>query len=154
MAEALLRERLTRLGVTGVEVVSAGLSACPGEEATPEAVEALAEFGLDHSRHRSRRLEPEQLAATDLILTMEDRHRQEILRRVPEARDRVFTVKKFAGVDGGGDVADPLRFRYAIGTAETLAEYRKTRDELREAIEAMLPRLLAFLGLSGGGRAE
>lgn len=152
MAEALLRDRLARLGIAGVEVGSAGLMAYAGDEATPEAVEVLHELGIDHSRHRSRPFSPE-LAGSDLILTMENRHRQEILRWFPEAGDRVFTLKEFAGVGGGGDVADPLRFRYASG-GEAVTGYRETRDELAAAIEAMLPRLLAFLGLAEGGEAQ
>ncbi|MDI6869762.1 MAG: low molecular weight protein arginine phosphatase [Bacillota bacterium] len=147
MAEALLRDRLERLGIPGVTVRSAGLAAAEGDEATPEAVRVMAEVGIDHSSHRSRPW-TKDLAESDLILTMEKRHKEAILRLYPQTEGRVFTLKEFAGREG--DVDDPLKYTYDP-RSDALAEYRKTRGELAEAVEAMIPRLMEFLGVGEGG---
>ncbi|MGE5554130.1 MAG: low molecular weight protein arginine phosphatase [Betaproteobacteria bacterium] len=152
MAEALLRDRLEKLGISGVSVGSAGLAAVAGASATPEAIRVLGEVGIDHSSHRSRPW-TEDLADRDLILTMEQRHKEAILQRFPLLAGRVFTLKEFAGHrPEEGDVEDPLKCLYDPG-CDPLEEYRKTRVELEGAIEAMIPRLLEFLGLrEEGGR--
>ncbi len=152
MAEALLRDRLEKLGISGVAVGSAGLAAMEGDPATPEAVRAMREVGIDHAGHRSRPWTAD-LLASDLILTMENRHKQALLAHFPEAAGRVYTLKEFAGGNPEeGDVEDPLKYLYDPGR-DPLEEYRRTRAELAEAVEAMIPRLLEFLGLDeGGGR--
>ena len=150
MAEALLRRRLKELRIEGVAVGSAGLAALPGDPATPEAVEVLGELGLDHSGHRSRPLTPDLLREADLVLTMENRHKQAILQHLPEITDKVYTLKEFAGLAGQGDVEDPLKYLYDA-RHDPVEGYRRTRDELAGAVEAMLPRLLEFLGLRPQG---
>lgn len=151
MAEALLRDRLERLGITGIAVASAGLLALPGDEATPEAVSVLGEVGIDHSRHRARPWTRDLLAESDLILTMERGHKEALLHRYPEAAGKVFTLKEFAGAaQQEGDVEDPLKYRYD-SRYDVLEQYRKTRQELTDAIDALLPRLLEFLGEKGEG---
>lgn len=153
MAEALLRETLARRGLTGFSVASAGLAAYPGDPATPEAVAVLGELGIDHSGHRSRSWTADLLSAHDLILTMERAHKDSILRRYPDAAGKVFTLKEFAS--GGaeeGDIEDPLKYRYDP-ESDALTEYRRTRDELAEAIEGLLPRLSGLTDGEKGARA-
>lgn len=150
MAEALLRRRLEELRIAGVAVGSAGLAAFPGDPATPEAVEVLGELQIDHSGHRSRQLTLDLLREADLVLTMETRHKRAILQHLPEVADKVYTLREFAGLAGQGDVEDPLKYLYDAHH-DPVEGYRRTRDELAEAVEAMLPRLLAFLGLRPQG---
>lgn len=92
MAEGLLRHRLAERGIDAT-VDSAGLLP-GGAPATPFALEALADRGIDLTAHRSRTLaEPEvDLAAADLVVTMERRHLQEAVLLVPEVRSRTFTL--------------------------------------------------------------
>jgi protein-tyrosine phosphatase len=150
MAEALLLDLLEKRGISGLAVGSAGLAAVEGDPATPEAVRAMREVGIDHSGHRSRPWTP-ALLASDLILTMENRHKQTLLAHFPEAAGKVFTLKEFAGRSPEeGDVPDPLKYLYDPG-CDPPEQYRRTRVELAETIEAMMPRLVAFLGLTAGG---
>src|SRR3989304_6132118 len=44
--------------------------------------------------HAARRLLPEPVRAVDVVLAMATEHRDEIARSVPDARDRVFTLKE------------------------------------------------------------
>lgn len=103
MAEGLLRARLARLGHGSVE--SAGLAALAGRPAEPHAVALLARRGIDISGHRARQLTPEQLAAAEVVLVMEDGQRQWLERLSASARGRVHRI----GRTGGYDVPDPYR---------------------------------------------
>src|SRR3989304_9524186 len=44
--------------------------------------------------HAARRLLPEPVRAADVVLAMATEHRDEVARSVPDARDRVFTLKE------------------------------------------------------------
>jgi protein-tyrosine phosphatase len=117
MAEGLLRARFARLGRGSVE--SAGIAALVGRPAEPHAVELLARRGIDISAHRARQLTPEQLAAADVVLVMEDAQRHHLERLSSAARGRVHRI----GRHGGYDVPDPYRgppeaFEAALGLIE------------------------------------
>lgn len=94
------------------EVASAGIAALDGDPATRHAVSVLAKRGLDVSGHRSRRLLPEMVREATLVLTMTRAQREEVLRLVPEAREKVFLLKDFppGEEDPGpeGEVNDPF----------------------------------------------
>jgi protein-tyrosine phosphatase len=87
MAEAMFRAELDRRGCTGVEVSSAGTWAGFGNPAQPEALEALRSRGIDHRDHRSRPIDPQELADTDLIVAMTSVH----LRELRQLADRIET---------------------------------------------------------------
>src|ERR671918_1569877 len=103
MAEGLLRARIgSRPGVT---VESAGLAALVGNGAEREAIELLAERGVDLSGHRARQLNSGLVRAFDLVLVMEAGHQRAVESMVPEARGRVHRIGRW----GEFDVADPYR---------------------------------------------
>jgi len=80
--------------VGGVSADSAGLleAGLP----SPRAVcRAVAPYGLDLSRHRSRRLDEQAVRSADLVLGMERRHAREALLLDADALPRVFTLKDF-----------------------------------------------------------
>jgi protein-tyrosine-phosphatase len=82
MAEALCKKLLAEregcspaeLPERGFNVLSAGLAAMMGIEASPEAVLAVQEYGADLSSHRSQPLNEELLARTDYLFTMTEMH--------------------------------------------------------------------------------
>ena len=117
MAEAIARDLLRDEDAV---VDSAGVSAGLGAAATPEALAAAAELGLDLSGHRSQPLTPERVAQADQILTMTAAHRDLVLRAVPEAADRTSVL------DEDGDIADPF--------GGTLADYRVTAEQIKTAL--------------------
>lgn len=118
MAEAIARDLLR--GDGDAVVGSAGVSAGPGAAATPEAVAAAAELGLDLSGHRSRPLTAGSVAEADRILTMTAAHRDLVLRVAPEAAGRTSVL------DDDGDIADPF--------GGTLADYRVTAEQIKTAL--------------------
>jgi protein-tyrosine phosphatase len=108
LARKLLAERLgvgpDELGAKRVRVVSAGISAAGGAPATPEAIKAAAELGADLSLHASQSATVGLLRRADVIYTMTESHRQEILDRYPEA------AAKTSCLDPDGDIEDPIGY--------------------------------------------
>jgi protein-tyrosine phosphatase len=77
-------------------VASVGTAALVDRPIDPPSLQALAEFGVDGSRHRGRQYTPEIVARADLVLTAERRHRDRVLTDVPSALRRTFTMREFA----------------------------------------------------------
>jgi protein-tyrosine-phosphatase len=116
IAENLLRQRLRekhRQLSDRVEIGSAGifprsyleharkhgvLFEYPYFDKSPNtyAIDYLAEKGIDVSSYRSRGLDRHMIAGAGLILAIDRRIRDEILKTFPESSGRAFTFKEFA----------------------------------------------------------
>lgn len=158
MGEVILADALRKIGRSDVQVDSAGFME-DGIGAERESAEAVIEIGLTLSAHRSRKLSKELVQDADLILTMERAHVRELAVRY-RAFDKAFTVKEFLrraqelpaqreeeldhwvarvhagrttaelmGSDAADEVADPI--------GKPLADFVKTRDELREIMTSI-----------------
>lgn len=79
-----------------LEISSAGLLD-EGAAVPATGVEVAARLGLDLGSHRSRRVQPEYLAAADLILTMTREQVRELVVLDPDAWSRTFLLAEFAG---------------------------------------------------------
>ena len=82
-----------RLGELEIDahVTSAGF-ASDGERATGETVRLLADRCIDVSAHRSRRIDADIAASSDLIVTAQHDHVVHIAGRSPELFARTFTL--------------------------------------------------------------
>lgn len=100
MAEAVLASALPES-----RVISAGLRVPPwASDMDPVAREVLAEQGYPtERRHVPRALAQEDVREVDLVLVMEHWQREDIFRRTPFARGRVFLLGHWCG----GEVDDP-----------------------------------------------
>lgn len=113
MAAALLKKYLNEAGKTDIEVRSAGISAIDGLPPAKETIAALKEKDIDVSQMKSKRLTDDWIKISDLILVMENMHRDEVIRRVPDASAKTYLLKEF-GADGkkvyveGFSVPDPI----------------------------------------------
>lgn len=137
MAEALLRQSLAKSGRQGdnIDVMSAGVAACEGAKASPQAVRVMQDRGLDISVHESRPLNDAIVGRADLVLTLTRGHRAAILAAWPEMEGRVFTIRT-----DGGDVSDPIG-----GSVEL---YDECARQISDALDDWLPRLRTeFLGI-------
>ena len=92
MTEALLALRLDAVGVAG-RVHSAGLRG-DGQPAPPGVVSAMASYGLDVSRHRSRLMTADELGAASLVLAMGREHVRHAVVTQPAVWPRAFTLKE------------------------------------------------------------
>jgi low molecular weight protein-tyrosine phosphatase len=95
IAEGLLRRAMQRRSDLEMPAISsAGTIAMEATPATREAVTAARNHGVDISRHIAHRLTDPMIVGADLLICMAAEHREEIEERVPEARDRTFTLKE------------------------------------------------------------
>ena len=113
MAEGLFKKYLKETGRSDIKVTSAGIMALDGSVPTDETVSVMKQQGLDVSGIRSKRLTKELIKASDLILVMEEMHRDFVLRLVPEAASKTHMLKKFGSGNTrkypeGSDVPDPI----------------------------------------------
>lgn len=100
LAEHLLRRALE----AGVDlphlpdfvVCSAGTRGWDGSEMDAAAAEELRRLGGDPTGFLARSLSPSDCEATDLILTATVAHRSAVLRELPRALRRTFTLLEFA----------------------------------------------------------
>ena len=132
MAEYLLRMRLGP-NAAKWEISSAGTNTFPGMRASQEAVTALSELGVDLRPHRTHLLTYADLADTELVVVMTQWHKDDLLRRFPTMKDKVFLIHSFGSANRDADVSDPI--------GATLAVYRRVRDE----IDAALADLILYL---------
>lgn len=98
---------------------SAGLSAVPGQPASPEAVLCCGELGVDLSAHRSRQLTRSELSGWDLFFPMTSSHAS-VLESAGVPPERIYRH---------GEIADPYG-----GTVET---YRACRDRLLSELKQL-----------------
>ncbi|TFG40734.1 MAG: protein tyrosine phosphatase, partial [Bacteroidia bacterium] len=84
---------------------SAGLMET-GAEISPNSMRLLAEKGIDSQEHYSRKINPEILNDSWLVLTMEEGQRDFIKRNFPEFEHKIYALKEYVGEDG--DIADPI----------------------------------------------
>ena len=139
MAEGWLNRKLAGKGWVAE---SAGVAAGGGGPASPEAIAAMKEIGIDISAHRSRALTKALVDGADIILAMAEGHRREVVRRHPEAQGRVFMVREF-GLEAACDVADPVGLPLDV--------YRHVRDEIVQALGDFLLYLMARGEWAGPG---
>lgn len=103
VAEALLKTQFPDKNIW-----SAGLAALVGKPADPQAQAIAAEHGLDISAHRAQQLTSWMCAQADLLLVMEDGHKQELESRYPLARGKIHCLGDL-GLDKAFQIADPYR---------------------------------------------
>jgi protein-tyrosine phosphatase len=119
MAAALFAERAHTEGKK-LEVASAGIHALVGHPPPPEAIDLMAERGLDIRAHRARQITAEIARQYELILVMERMQQQYIESNWAIFKGRVHRL----GEHEGEDVSDPYR-RSAKRYAESLAQIER-----------------------------
>jgi protein-tyrosine phosphatase len=136
MAEAIARHELARklevdvdeLEQSNWSVLSAGVFAGSGMPATPEAMNAVKELGIEPRRHGSRPLSLEMIQQAEMIYCMTDMHRQAVLSLLPSAADKTVLL------DASGDIDDPIG-----GGA---AEYRRCAKRIADHVTRRLDELV------------
>ena len=132
MAAAFLQKMLDEKGIDA-KVLSAGLG-MPGEPVSENAVKAMKKRGYDISSHVSQTAEAMLLNAADIILTMQDVHKQVVMLGHIASRQKTFTLKEFVGEQG--DVPDPFggdEAEYDACAAEIERPCEKAADKIAAA---------------------
>ena len=158
MAEGFLREALARrLGDDAPAVRSAGTAGWDGSAATPEAIRAAEELGVDIAAHSARHLDDRILDDADLVVCMTAEHREAIVRHRPDVAGKTFTLSELVSLleeaptsgridervaaarngsppSPAGDIRDPL--------GEPLDGYREIAAELRDLSDRLAASLV------------
>jgi protein-tyrosine phosphatase len=133
MAEALFRDLVKERA--DYQVSSAGVAAAPGMPASKHTAALLKERGLDLARFQSRMLDRQTLEQATHVFAMSSHHMAAIADEFPEQTDKIYLVSEFAAEDElrGKDVSDPF------------GQGRHAYEETLQALEKMLPSLLAYI---------
>lgn len=89
-----------------ISVSSAGTWTSDGQPVTPDALILAEEYGLNLSLHKSRLLTRDMISNENLILVMENSHKEAILQEFPFAAKRVFLLSE-AAIGNPYDIPDP-----------------------------------------------
>lgn len=131
MAEGLLRRAAAERGVP-LTVASAGIAAWDGAPPAEHAVTVMRERGIEIGGHGARTVTFDLLREFDLVLTMTRSHAESLLRRFPEAGDKIHVLSAYAE-QPAADIPDPFG-----GPLET---YRETADSLERLLDLVLEKL-------------
>lgn len=128
MAEAILRSK----GIVNMSVRSAGVHAQDGFPISPNAKTLIEEADMLYTPV-SRVVSSEDLEWADVILTMTEGHKANLIHSHPEVRNKIFTIKGFVKPGSTVDVHDPYG-----GDIET---YRYVFNELSVIIDMLEQKL-------------
>jgi protein-tyrosine-phosphatase len=136
LAEHLFRRQLPLVGEDphAWRIDSAGTWTRNGLPAMPLAQQAGAEMGLDLSGHRSTPIEDAPLTTYDLIIVMEQGHREAIAIEFPEAAERVYLLSELA-TGLAYDISDPI--------GRPLDAYRSAAQEIGRLVDMAMPAIQA-----------
>lgn len=151
MAEALLRQH------GHAEVRSAGVAADIGARASGGAIRVLQRRGIDLAGHRSQMISEELVEWADLILTMTRRHKEVVIERFPQAKDKTYTLKEFAvGEQDKLELMERLhalyqqvdekRREFAASHTPNISQLQVRRAELLDELQAVEQKLAELQG--------
>ncbi len=110
MAEAILKDKLSKLGAQLVSVSSAGTGTVDGAPASFLGITILRTHGIDLIGHRSTPLSRRQMERADLVIAMAKNHYDKMLNDYPDRADKIFLLRTFMKDEEVEDdsVEDPI----------------------------------------------
>ncbi len=132
LAEAYLKHQVKKSGLS-IEVFSAGLETSFGKPAHPLAQVVGTQGGLILNQHATQPLHKEQVNRADIILVMEWRQRNRIIKLYPQARSKVFLLRQFYD-QSVREVADPY--------SGTLEDFQTCFSMIKQACDILITRML------------
>ena len=87
------------------QVGSAGTWAMPGQAVLPDVLEAAKQIGIDLSAHRSRRVHGSMLSEYDLIVVMQESHKEALLSEFPDLHEHIYLFSRVVDL-GSYDIPD------------------------------------------------
>lgn len=133
MAEAIAAEGIRKDAALNGRVVvgSAGIFAAGRQDMSGNAKAALEALGIPYLQHKSQPLTAELGREADLILCMQQGHKDAVERMQPVALGKTFVLKEFAGLEG--DITDPY--------GGDLDVYLDSAKDILEAVSKALSRI-------------
>ena len=112
------------------DVSSAGLIGLIDQDMDAMAREVASSHGVNCPPHRGRRLDKAMCREADLILVMERRQRDEVMKLFPGSSGKVFLLSHWCG---GDDIPDPYR--------RDRTTFEHVYESMNRAVAAWIPRL-------------
>ena len=135
MAEYLLKEKIKEYNLN-FRVKSAGFLDS-GVRISTNSYQVLKDYGIDALHHVSSAIDEKLIQNSWLILTMEEKHKDELLKIAPNAGGRVFTLSEYCGREfcvPNCNIEDPFNLEIYF--------YRETFKKIKERIEVLAEKLL------------
>ena len=115
----------------GFTVKSSGIAANPTYRIYGGLEEILKENGIPCEEHVSTPVSDVLLEQADVILVMEQKHKDYITERFLSFSDKVFLLTEFAGESG--DIFDPI--------GRPKSAYEMTFEKIKNLVEKIIPKL-------------
>lgn len=141
LAEAYLKAQMKKNGLP-IEIYSAGLETSFGKPAHPLAQVVGTQGGLTLNQHATQPLHKEQVERADMILVMEWRQRNRIIKLYPQARPKVFLLRQFYD-QSVREVADPY--------SGTLEDFQTCYSMIKAACDVLIMQMVP---IDGSDRSE
>ncbi len=106
LAEHVIRSELLRLGVSDVQVSSAGLLTAGGEQPPARFLRLMQRAGFDGHAHRSSATDAQSVDAADLIVVMDRNHARLVLRLREDAAAKIVLLGSMLNA-GSPEILDP-----------------------------------------------
>lgn len=135
IAEYLFNDYATRLKLP-YSSKSAGLLET-GSLISVNSMRLLAEQGINAQEHYSRKVNPEILGESWLVLTTEQRQKDYLQKNFPEAAHKIFTMKEYVGEEG--DIEDP----HGLDLEYYRTIYKQIDDNLQKLITKLTNKTIA-----------
>ena len=144
MAAALLQHALAAQPepLRSLKVVSAGVAARDGELVSENSVLALKKVGIDIAGQRSQALTQELLDEALMVLCMTESHRTMIQLQAEPVPENLHLFREFIAGAGDKEIGDPF--------GGPLRLYEATRDEMVEAVPALVARIKTLVAAKRG----
>lgn len=130
MAEAIAKNEAEKRNLN-LDIASAGIYAFAGDGPSINSVRVMEEMGLDVACHIATPLSEEILENSDLVLTMTEGHKLNILKNNPSLGSKVFTMLEYIGEEG--DIADPF--------GGDISVYRECANQIKITIEKIFEKI-------------
>lgn len=123
---------LKKAGREDTEVTSAGLSDVNGAAGDPIAVGLLEQKGFSADRHRSKLLTPQLAHNSDMIIVMENAHKELLSMDYPDLAEKIHLLKSFSSAFNpyDQDIKDCYR--------KSIYHYRLCFSEIFFSIEGLV----------------
>ncbi len=134
MGQVVLQEKATAAGLK-VEVRSAGVQALVGKSPDSEALGALRRAGYaEPAGKRAEQLLVPQASSSQLILVMENRHKQWVMQNFPAHSGKVWLMAHWLGQK---DVDDPI--------GQSADRFDACLREIEQCVDLWVPKLRVLL---------
>lgn len=123
---SVMAEYLFKTMISGdIEISSAGIMAKDGSSPSLNTIDVCKKHGLDVSNHKATNVKRSNIKDMDLVLTLEESHRNTLLNMYPNLS--IYTIKEFNDVDYVYDIEDPYN--------QSLEVYEATFNEIKKSLE-------------------